>query len=82
MQDPRHDQPLVSRTGAGRQESIFSFQSREKNVLDFSSYRSGVYRTLRFLFAKDRSMSVIEIFRQLLASPLRVFSKLSNCEQT
>src|SRR5260370_34886235 len=34
-------QPLVSRTGAGRQGNIFSFQSREKNVLDFSSYRSG-----------------------------------------
>jgi hypothetical protein len=36
-------QPLVSRTGAGRQENIFSFRSREKNVLDFSSYRSGCY---------------------------------------
>src|SRR5260370_25731398 len=34
-------QPLVSRTGAGRQGNIFSFRSREKNVLDFSSYRSG-----------------------------------------
>jgi hypothetical protein len=34
-------QPLVSRTGAGRQENIFSFRSRQKNVLDFSSYRSG-----------------------------------------
>jgi hypothetical protein len=33
-------QPLVSRTGAGRQENIFPFQSREKNVLDSSSYRS------------------------------------------
>ena len=32
-------QCLVSRTGAGRQGYIFSFQSREKNVLDFSSYR-------------------------------------------
>jgi hypothetical protein len=31
-------QPLVSRTGAGRQGNIFSFQSRDKNVLDFSSY--------------------------------------------
>jgi hypothetical protein len=34
-------QRLVSRTGAGRQENIFSFQSREKNVLDFCSYRPG-----------------------------------------
>ncbi len=34
-------QPLVSRTGARRQGNIFSFRSREKNVLDFSSYRSG-----------------------------------------
>src|SRR6266702_169522 len=34
-------QPLVSRTGAGRQVNTFSFRSREKNVLDFSSYRSG-----------------------------------------
>jgi hypothetical protein len=32
-------QPLVSRTGAGRQGNIFSFRSREKNVLDFCSYR-------------------------------------------
>src|SRR6266852_4721059 len=31
-------QPLVSRTGAGRQGNIFSFRSREKNVLDFSSF--------------------------------------------
>ena len=36
-------QPLVSRTGAGRQGNIFSFRSREKNVLDFSSYRSGFF---------------------------------------
>ena len=34
-------QPLVSRTGAGRQENLLSFQSREKNVLDIPSYRSG-----------------------------------------
>ena len=33
-------QPLVSRTGAGRQGNIFSFRSREKNVLDFSSPRT------------------------------------------
>jgi hypothetical protein len=33
-------QRLVSRTGAGRQENIFSFQSREKNVLDFYSPRT------------------------------------------
>src|SRR6201981_1410699 len=29
----------VSHTGAERQGNIFSFQSREKNVLDLSSYR-------------------------------------------
>ena len=29
--------------GAERQGNIFSFQSREKNVLDFSSYRSGFF---------------------------------------
>ena len=45
-------QRLVSRTGAGRQGNIFSFQSREKNVLDMPSYRSGDSTTLRFLFAK------------------------------
>src|SRR5215471_6345408 len=31
----------VSPTGAGRQGNILSFRSKEKNVLDFSSYRSG-----------------------------------------
>jgi hypothetical protein len=36
----RTTQPLVSRTGAGRQGNTFSFRSREKNLLDFSSYRS------------------------------------------
>src|SRR6266496_5559074 len=41
-------QPLVSRTGAGRQGNIFSFRSREKNVLDFSSYRSGFINSRRF----------------------------------
>ena len=40
--------------GAGRQGNIFSFRSREKNVLDIPSYRSGVLTTLRFLFAKKR----------------------------
>jgi hypothetical protein len=39
-------QPLVSRTGAGRQGNIFSFRSRKKNVLDFSSYRSGFNASL------------------------------------
>jgi len=42
-------QPLVSRTGTGRQGNIFSFQSREKNVLDFSSYRSGCFASWRKL---------------------------------
>jgi len=46
-------QHLVSRTGAERQGNIFSFQSREKNVLDFSSYRPGVIATLRLLFARQ-----------------------------
>src|SRR6266704_498260 len=32
-------QPLVSRTGAGRQGNIFSFRSREKNVLDKNSFK-------------------------------------------
>jgi hypothetical protein len=48
--------PLGSRTGAGRQGNIFSFRSREKNVLDFSSYRSyrsGVNTRMRFLFARS-----------------------------
>jgi hypothetical protein len=45
MQDPRYDPTLVSRTGAGRQGNIFSFRSREKNVLDFSSYRSGFFNS-------------------------------------
>jgi len=36
-------QHVVSRTGAERQGHIFSFQSREKNVLDLSSYRSGYF---------------------------------------
>ena len=36
-------QRLAARTGAGWQEHIFSFRSREQNVLDISSYRSGDY---------------------------------------
>src|SRR5215813_4695102 len=36
-------QRLAARTGAGWQEHIFSFRSREQNVLYISSYRSGVY---------------------------------------
>ena len=44
-------QRLPSRTGAGRQGNIFSFRSREKNVLDIPSYRSGDSTSLRFLFA-------------------------------
>src|SRR5215475_1953796 len=34
-------QRLAARTGAGWQEHIFSFRSREQNVLYISSYRSG-----------------------------------------
>ena len=43
MQDLWLDPTNVSRTGAGRHGNIFSFRSREKDVLDFSSYRSGCY---------------------------------------
>src|SRR6201984_1011187 len=46
-------QHVVSHTGAERQGNIFSFQSREKNVLDLSSYRSGV------------SVAVIEVKREI-----------------
>jgi len=49
-------QRLVSRTGAGKRGNLFSFQSREKNVLDFSSYRSGVYTH------NQKVMSVIDFF--------------------
>ena len=42
-------QHLVSRTGAGRQGNIFSFQSREKNVLDFSSPKTLSSVNLRHL---------------------------------
>jgi hypothetical protein len=38
-----------SRTGAGRQGNTFSFQSREKNVLDMPSYRSGGYTCNRLV---------------------------------
>src|SRR5580700_8885558 len=39
-------QPLVSRTGAGKQENILPFQSREKNVLESSSYRPRYFANL------------------------------------
>ena len=45
---------LVSRTGAGKQGNIFSFQSREKNVLDFSSYRSGLIAQIPIAFGSVR----------------------------
>src|SRR5262252_2529190 len=38
--------PRLSHRGAGRQGIIFSFRSREKNVLDFSSYRSRFFANL------------------------------------
>src|SRR6266480_3458161 len=59
--------------GAGHQTSVFHGERgwtsrsksapprREKNVLDIPFYRSGVYTTLRFLFAFSASMSVMEI---------------------
>ena len=37
--------------GLESEGNLFSFQSREKNVLDFSSYRPGVFTSLRPLFA-------------------------------
>src|ERR1700745_1375713 len=40
-------QHVVSHTGAERQGNIFSFQSREKNVLDLSSYRPRRFHQLR-----------------------------------
>jgi hypothetical protein len=45
-------QRLVSRTGAGRQGNIFSFRSREKNVLDFSSPKTLSSVNLRDLESK------------------------------
>jgi hypothetical protein len=65
MQARNPTQHLVSRTGAERQGNIFSFQSREKNVLDLSSYRPGVLATLRLLFAKIRVVSAMAIYQQL-----------------
>jgi hypothetical protein len=62
-------QRLVSRTGAGRQGNIFSFQSREKNVLDVSSYRTGDYTSERFFFAFLGAMSVIAIYDSNAACP-------------
>src|SRR6266851_4736761 len=42
MQDPRHD-PTPRLTHRGwKARKYLLFRSREKNVLDFSSYRSGV----------------------------------------
>src|SRR5215472_4302972 len=38
--EARKSKARTSRTGARRQGNLFSFQSREKNVLDISSYRS------------------------------------------
>src|SRR6266496_231214 len=55
-------QPLVSRTGAGRQGNIFSFRSREKNVLDFSSYRSPSGRGRKMSLTSpliDRDLSTV-----------------------
>jgi hypothetical protein len=51
MQDPHNDPTPPLRTGARRQGNIFSFQSRDKNVLDISSYRPGVSASVRFSFA-------------------------------
>ena len=42
MQDPRHD-PTPRLTQGLEGKDIFSFRSKEKNVLDFSSYRSGCF---------------------------------------
>ena len=48
--------PRLTHRGAGRQGNIFSFRSREKNVLDFSSYRSG-------FFASYTDASIVIIVR-------------------
>src|SRR5215471_16368976 len=47
-------QRLVSRTGAGKQGNTSPSSRGEKNVLDISSYRSGVTTSMRFLFAENR----------------------------
>ena len=44
---------------AGRQENIFSFRSREKNVLDFSSYRSGFFNRLMEKGSMDRAWASV-----------------------
>jgi len=52
MQDPRHEPtPRLTHKGLESKGNTFSFQSREKNVLDFSSYRSGDSTSVRFSFA-------------------------------
>ena len=60
--------------GAGRQGNTFSFRSREKNVLDISSYRSGVLASLRFLFAKIR---VNECYRDISQVAPQALPKVS-----
>jgi hypothetical protein len=43
----RTTHPLVHAQEAGRQGNIFSLRSREKNVLDFFSYRSRFFNNYR-----------------------------------
>src|SRR4029077_9628726 len=47
--------PPLSPTGAGRYVNIFSFRSREKNGLDFSSYRSGFFANHRNMRLTDHT---------------------------
>src|ERR1700687_6342212 len=61
--------------GAGSQASSLHFRSKDKNVLDIPSYRSGVSTSLRRLFARaPRSMSEIGMLRQQSTSG-RPFNK-------
>ena len=77
-------QPFVSRTGAGRQENIFSFQSREKNVLDFSSYRSGFYANYKgIVFVRSRKYSApADNTNRNAAGPIPLKSPTRRCDRT
>src|SRR5262249_19236868 len=52
MQDPRHHPTPRLTHRAGRQGNIFSFRSRDKNILDIPSYRSGHIASMRLPFAR------------------------------
>jgi hypothetical protein len=67
-------QRLVSRTGAGRQENIFPFQSREKNVLESSSYRPRYFANLGRVY--DSRLPLVEM-RSMSAD-----AKVGNTQQS